>query len=258
MQRLGSVLPAVRVHKPNGVGTKPTSAEKVCPTCSGAGWIRKDVPVGDPDFGRAIMCTCLLAEIEQRTLAEFRANSNLTAMEHLTFDTFDPKVPGVGDAFAAAVEFARDPRGWLVLYGGFGVGKTHLAAAIAHELAGRRTSVLFQVVPALLNEIRATFSPNNPVQQHELFNAILRANVLILDDLGEEHDTPWVREQLYLIFNHRYNQRMPTVVTTNRDIEKIDPRISSRMFDQRISRTVHLDALDFRPSANRRVPRPRR
>ena len=214
--------------------------------------------MGDPDFGRAIMCTCLLAEIEQRTLNEFRANSNLTAMEHLRFDTFDPKVPGVGDAFAAAVEFARDPRGWLVLYGGFGAGKTHLAASIAHELAGRRTSVLFQVVPALLNEIRATFSPSNPVQQHELFNAILRANVLILDDLGEEHDTPWVREQLYLIFNHRYNQRMPTVVTTNRDIEKIDPRISSRMFDQRISRTVHLDALDYRPSASRRGPRPRR
>jgi DNA replication protein DnaC len=204
------------------------------------------------------MCTCRLAEIEQRTLNEFRANSNLTAMEHLTFETCDPKVPGVADAYAAAVEFGRDPRGWLVLYGGFGVGKTHLAAAIAHELARKRTSVLFQVVPALLNEIRATFSPSNPVQQHELFNAILRANVLILDDLGEEHDTPWVREQLYLIFNHRYNQRMPTVVTTNRDIEKIDPRISSRMFDQRISRTVHLDAMDFRPTANRRGSRPRR
>ena len=214
--------------------------------------------MGDPDFGRAVMCNCLAAQLDERHLQDLQLQSNLSAMEHLTFDTFDPKVPGVGDAYDAAVEFAREPRGWLVFFGGFGCGKTHLAAAIAHELVGRRTSVLFQVVPALLNEIRATFSPNNPVQQHELFNAILRANVLILDDLGEEHDTPWVREQLYLIFNHRYNQRMPTVVTTNRDIEKIDPRISSRMFDQRIARTVHLDALDYRPNPSPKGSRPRR
>lgn len=216
------------------------------------------MPVGDPNFGRTAMCDCLLAEVQERSLQELRDQSGLGAMEHLTFQTFDARIPGVADAFDAAQQFARDPRGWLVLYGGFGVGKTHLAAAIAGELAAKRTSVLFQVVPALLNEIRASFSPTNPIQQHELFNAILRANVLILDDLGEENDTPWVREQLYLIFNHRYNQRLPTVVTTNRAIEKIDPRIASRMFDQRISRTVHLDAMDFRPTANRRGGRPRR
>jgi DNA replication protein DnaC len=246
VQRLGNALRSVRLPPPNGAGTRPTAPESACPICKGAGWIRVDVPVGHPNFGRAVMCDCKMAEVQERNLRDLHAKSNLDALSHLTFETFDPSVPGVADALAAAREFAQDPRGWLVFYGGFGAGKTHLAAAIAHELVKGRTTVLFQVVPALLNEVRAAFNPGSTVQQHELFNAILRVNVLILDDLGEEHDTPWVREQLYLIFNHRYNYRLPTVVTTNRPLDAIDPRICSRMFDRTLARTVQVDAGDFR------------
>ena len=246
MQRLGNALRSAHLPRPNGAGTRPTAPESACPTCKGAGWIRVDVPVGDPNFGRAVMCDCLMADVQERNLRDLRTKSNLDALSHLTFETFDPSVPGVADALAAAREFARDTRGWLIFYGGFGAGKTHLAAAIAHELVKGRTSVLFQVVPALLNEIRAAFNPSSPVQSHELFDAILRVNVLILDDLGEENETPWVREQLYLIFNHRYNYRLPTVVTTNRPLDAIDPRIRSRMFDRTISRTVQVDAGDYR------------
>lgn len=163
------------------------------------------------------------------------------------------------DAYDAARQFVHDTRGWLVLYGGFGAGKTHLAAAIAHELLARRTQVLFQVVPDLLDHLKATFGPSSELRYDVLFETIRTANVLILDDLGEESPTSWAEEKLFQLFNHRYNYRLPTVVTTNRLPEKIDQRIWSRINDESLVVKVEVGAADYRtrPAQERRPPRRR-
>jgi DNA replication protein DnaC len=204
------------------------------------------------------MCDCLRADVQERNLRELQRFSNLDALQHLTFDRFDTAVPGVADAYAAAQQFVRDTRGWLILYGPFGSGKTHLAGAIAHELVERRARVLFQVVPDLLDHLRAAFNPASEVRYDELFEAVKTANVLILDDLGEESESRWAQEKLFQIFNHRYNHRLPTVVTTNRPPEAIDPRIWSRLFDRSLAVTVEVGAGDYRsrPVRERRSTRP--
>jgi DNA replication protein DnaC len=204
------------------------------------------------------MCDCLRRRIEERNLGELRSYSNLEALQHLTFETFDPGVPGVVDAYQAAREFVRDTRRWLVFYGGFGAGKTHLAAAIAHELIKRKSRVVFQVVPDLLDHLRASFGPNSEVRYDQLFEAVKVAEVVILDDLGEERPNSFAEEKLFQLINHRYNRRLPTVVTTNRDPERIDQRIWSRLNDQSLVTTVHVGAGDYRlrPVRERRTPRP--
>ena len=235
---------------------RPTDQESVCPICKGAGYVREDVPVGHPHFGRLITCDCRAAEIRERNFAELQRFSNLDTMTHLTFERFDPSIPGVANAYQAAREFAADPQGWLIFYGGYGAGKTHLAAAIANELVAQHTRVLFQVVPDLLDHLRSAFSPSAEVRYDKLFEAVKTVNVLVLDDLAEEGQTQWAGEKLFQLFNHRYNQRLPTVVTTNRPPEAIDPRIWSRMFDATLARTVQLDTVDYRarPSRERRAP----
>jgi hypothetical protein len=55
--------------------------------------------------------------------------------------------------------------------------------------------------------------------------------VLILDALGTESATPWAREKLYQLINHRYNHRLATVFTSNVRLEQLDPRVASRMHD---------------------------
>mgnify|MGYP000563171534 CR=1 FL=1 len=75
-------------------------------------------------------------------------------------------------AYAAALRFAERPEGWLLFMGGYGCGKTHLAAAIAHARLARGDSVFFIVVPDLLDYLRATFRPNSPVGYDERFEAI--------------------------------------------------------------------------------------
>jgi DNA replication protein DnaC len=243
MKRVGDALRGRDIPEPTA---PPQIAEPECPICKGAGWIRVEVPVGDPFFGRPVMCQCLMARMEEQRFEELQRMSALDPFRDKTFENFDPRVPGVADAYETARRFARDPSGWLVLRGGFGCGKTHLAAAIANEARRAHAQVLFHVVPELLDHLRSTFAPTSTVQYDELFEGVKSSHLLILDDLGTESATSWAQEKLFLIFNYRYNYQMPTVITTNRRLDAIDERIQSRIGDQALCRIIEITATDYR------------
>jgi DNA replication protein DnaC len=197
-----------------------------------------------------------LADIEQQRLDRLRTMSNLHHLAHMTFDNFLPegcglppdKVSNLGWAYDMSRQFADNPVGWLILFGGFGCGKTHLAAAIANRALEHRRPVLFIVVPDLLDHLRATFGPNSPVSYDERFEEVRNAPLLILDDLGTQSSTPWAQEKLFQILNHRYNARLATVISSNQGMEEIDLRLQSRMVDPDLAIIVTILAPDYRRS----------
>lgn len=137
------------------------------------------------------------------------------------------------EVFDACRAYASEPQGWLVLNGGNGCGKTHLAAAIAnHQVEIGRGDVMFIVVPDLLDYLRAAYSPQATTPYDRRFDEIKKTPILILDDLGTESATPWAKEKLYQLFNYRYNALLSTVITTSSDPKKIEPWLRTRMFDQ--------------------------
>ncbi len=170
--------------------------------------------------------------------------SSLTQIsDHRTFKNFSTRKSenlrsderqSIEKAFYAAQKFADKPEGWLVLMGSYGTGKTHLAAAISHYRAALGDDPIFTVVPDLLDHLRATFSPTSTVSYDSIFNQIKTAKLLILDDLGTQNATNWAKEKIYQILNPRYELMMPTVITTSSDLEQIDPKIRSRMMDERV------------------------
>ena len=149
-------------------------------------------------------------------------------------------------AFKAAQSYAEKPRGWLVLQGGFASGKTHLAAAIANYRSAEGIPPLFIMVPDLMDHLRSTFNPDSKVSYDRRFDEIKTAPLLVLDDLGTESLTPWVKEKLYQLFNYRYNAALPTVITTTDKLSEVDPRIRSRMLDRRICRVFAITAPPYR------------
>jgi len=248
-------LAAKRPPEPRGdaekspVRKRPSAPAEppACPRCGGAGYVRLDVPVGDPAFGKAVLCECREREIEERERKKLRDLSSLRPFDKKTFDTFDAALPGVREAHEVAGRYAEDPQGWLVLQGGYGCGKTHLAAAIAHRREDAGDTVFFSIVPDLLDHLRAAFAPTSEMTYDALFDRIREAGLLVLDDLGSENATAWATEKLFQIINYRYNYRMPTVITTNKTLlSHMDDRIRSRLSDRGLVRWVVIEAPDFR------------
>jgi DNA replication protein DnaC len=235
------------------VSTPPSSdGGTSCPVCGGAGFYRLDVPINHPLFGKAIDCDCRRSAIAARRSQDYGELSGLGILEDWTFETFDNNVPGVRRAFEICLEYAQNPDGWLMLTGSFGCGKTHLAAAIANYVAQSQiTFPLFTVVPDLLDYLRAAFAPDQGLSYGNRFNEIRDASLLVLDDLGTENSTPWATEKLFQIINYRYNQRRATIITTNRDLDRLDPRIASRIKDSAICTHLYIEAKDYRERRSR-------
>jgi DNA replication protein DnaC len=131
-----------------------------------------------------------------------------------------------------------------------------LAASIANQLAQLGDPPLFVMVPDLLDHLRATFSPSSSTTFDRRFEEIKTSRLLILDDLGTQSMTPWVREKLYQLFSYRSNAELPTVITIAADsLETLDARLASRLRDARLCRIVSVQVPPFRGMPERQRPR---
>ena len=149
-------------------------------------------------------------------------------------------------AYHAAKNLARGNLTWgnfLVLAGPTGVGKTHLALAIAWEWFEDDFSVVFTRADDLLDDLRQGYDNNS---YHQKLERIRRCALLVLDDLGTEHAKDWAGERIDRIVDWRYVNRMPLVVTTNARSEDLAPRVASRLGDHSCSVAVPIDAEDYR------------
>ena len=182
----------------------------------------------------------------------------------MTFDAFDPEGNGglsdyeqrsLRSAKSYVQRWADNPTGWLSLHGPYGVGKTHLAVAAAAMREDRGDEVFFATVADLLDYLRATFAPDSPVSHDDLLDRIRTADVLVLDDMGAERSTPFAEDKLFQIVGYRYEERLPTIITTSHQIEAIAaarPRIASRLQDPLVVTEWPIEAPDYRQGGTRR------
>jgi DNA replication protein DnaC len=220
--------------------------------CGGLGWIGANVPVGHPLFGKLVPCPHRRAELDRSTAQ--RVWTDLGPLRSLTLENFQPEGHAVTveqkaslrNAVGYVQRFIDEPRDWLYIRGGYGCGKTHLAAAIANACLAKGTPVMFVNVPDLLDYLRAAYSPASDETYDQRFNDVRDAPILILDDLGTQNATPWAEEKLYQILNTRYIAKRPTVITTNLDLDDLDPRLRSRLSDLDLVRKLSILAPDFR------------
>lgn len=187
----------------------PTPSEN-CLYCSGTGWERV-VPDGSLRH-----CRCLQTGRLERLLAEARIPKRY---EHCDLDSFVPNDPSQKNAKSDVIRFLeRYPLidVGLLFLGPCGVGKTHLAVALLKEVIQEKgDSGLFYDFRDLLREIQGSWNSVSQSSELEVLRPVLEAKVLVLDELGSNKPTDWVRETVAYIINCRYNDKRLTLFTSN-------------------------------------------
>lgn len=227
--------------------------ETVCRLCNGAGWVRLDVGVEDARFGKAVMCKCRRAQVARRRAEGLCSASGIPAeaLRRWTFKSFQPEgcrvpagaarsrvVAAMQAVKAECVAYAREPKGWRVLMGAYGSGKTHLAYAIAGSCQARGVAVFAATAPDMLDMLRASYKSNEFAKR---FDELRNVGLLVIDDLATEKGTPWVVEKLYQIVNHRYTANLPLIVTTNLNVREALPQIDGRILSRLLEGTDRKD-----------------
>ncbi len=252
MEHIGDILRrqatagAFQSSKPDDAAEDAVE-DDTCPVCHGARFVHPRLPSGSPDYSRVVACSCARRETGAKRRNRLQQYSNLGRLSRLTFASLD--ADGRSEepesrrqfraAFEAAAAFAERPEGWLCLAGPSGGGKTHLAAAVANLCITEGRPAFYVTTPDLLDHLRSSFSPDSEMPYDEFFEQVRNAPLLVLDDFGTQSGTPWAKEKLEQLLNHRYNNRLATVIVLSVAIEELDDRVRTRLADSSFCR-VHV------------------
>ncbi|MGD0197428.1 MAG: ATP-binding protein [Solirubrobacteraceae bacterium] len=133
-------------------------------------------------------------------------------------------------SFVRDIDANLDAGRGLWLTGGFGTGKTALAMIVSRAAIDAGRSVAIYSCPRLLNMIRESIDAGGVI---DFLDRLAGADLLHIDDLGAEHRTDWVLEQLYSIVNARYQDQRSMILTSNLGPlelgEQLGERITSRL-----------------------------
>ena len=227
-----------------------TPGNTICLVCNGSGWEPSEIE------GTVRRCRCRNSMHVERLLLEARIPKRY---EHCDLDEYKPNHDSQKRAKIFVQHFLEKYPlidVGIIFFGTCGVGKTHLAVALLKQVIIEKGDPgLFYDFRDLLREIQGSWNSVSQTSELEVLRPVLEAKVLVLDELGANKPTEWVRDTIAHIINCRYNDKKLTVFTSNyldapgkqgeeSLSDRIGARLRSRLYE--MCRDVDIQGVDFR------------
>ena len=196
----------------------------------------------DTGYNKEFYCQCYRKLIRDVARDELSANSPL---KKCTFASFRvDRYPDVTDSVIGvnqrehmkntyeycksyAENFTPNSNG-IYMYGKTGLGKTHLSLAIANEVLNRGYDVYYGTIQSIMDKLEAEHFGRLP-REDSIKEDILTCDLLIIDDLGTEFATQFTNAELYNIVNSRMLSSLPTIISTNLNVNEVAEKYSQRV-----------------------------
>lgn len=205
-----------------------------CEICGGVGLVR--TPTGSR------RCECQAEKERQYRLGRVGIPP---AFAGATLAGFRP-CPHTGNALQLARRYVAEfipgqTKTGLLFSGSTGTGKTHLAVAIARQLAEEKgIAARFVDMNRLIDGMRsAAFDTDAEESRRQIMQPIYAADLLILDDLGAARSNDFVFEIVQSLVGRLYNDMRPAIVTTNLLNQAFDPKASQPTLGERIGERAY-------------------
>lgn len=203
-----------------------------------------------------VMCKCRKEEYEAKKLANENQDKQIklqqmfsnglmtTEFRTYTFKNWDhnlgnKKLYTMASKYTKNFNMALEKNIGLIIRGTKGNGKTYSTGCIANELLSQGIPVVCVSIINLLERIKKNFNTWGDQGTQEILNTLNNADLLIIDDLGTENNTSWVRAMIYQIIDDRYRKKKPLIITTNLSLDelrkKYDPDGSDRTYDRLVN-----------------------
>lgn len=256
-----SIKSANGIDKPNERFIK----EYVCPDCNMTVTQKEmEIPAG-PHKGKWIVANfgCKCADIKlaeeskqiRKNLRHKRMKQSFdyyslinNSLENATLENYQPTSEELAQAKHDITTYIQefDGKKSLLLHGSYGTGKSHLSVSVTKKLMEQGKECLFLSLPKLLTKIQGTYGNNKGVTEEELLEVIQRVDLLVLDDLGAEHNTEWAVAKVFEIIDDRAGKS--TIYTTNLSSKELKQRFNERNFSRLMENTdiIIMNGRDYR------------
>ncbi|MDR2074548.1 MAG: ATP-binding protein [Oscillospiraceae bacterium] len=230
-----------------------TQTRQTCPVCGRKNLVRTAQICGKLMHFR-IMCECEEKEqaAEEELQKQHQKAKRIAEIKSLSLlgkryenAAFENSEIGMNPSFDTALNHCKkycenfkqmlEKGQGIYIYGGFGVGKTHLTACIANELMKNFVPVLFTNLFEISKAVKSTFgkasfgkastSVSSETEQ-SLIEKFSKINLLIFDDLGKEifvknESDTWLQNLLFDLINRRYNELKSTIFSSNYSLKEL-------------------------------------
>ncbi|MDE7281708.1 MAG: ATP-binding protein [Ruminiclostridium sp.] len=153
-------------------------------------------------------------------------------------ETYNTKISAFMRKYARS--FDPSESSGLILYGGFGTGKSFYAACIVNAVIDRNYTAKFTSISEIEAEL---WGANDKKAVYDYFNSF---DLLVLDDFSAERNTPYMQEIIYNVIDNRYRSKKPLIITTNLTVDELQfpketwqKRNFSRILESSIPFAVH-------------------
>lgn len=220
-----------------------------CPKCLNRGKIAFLRPGGGVAIGE---CDC--AKV-RRSIRKMERSGLQNVIREMTFERFQAQEDWQVHIKDRTMGYAEDPRGWLLLSGQSGSGKTHLCTAVCRQRLLAGDEVRYMPWRDEISRLKV-LSPDSD-QREKLLSELKTAPLLYMDDLfktgrsadGTALPTAADVNIAFEILNYRYINHLPTIISTEKtpqELLEIDEATASRIMERAKGNIIHISRREKR------------